>query len=354
MQTGMISFCDRIAMNIKSNDVKSVILNDLEQKFHVRIMAKHWHKLDEVSCNHIKQNPHFMSLRSNGNPYYMYFTTYDDVPIIYYIDKKVASGYTYPRIILGRGLFHPDVFQNTLLDGEMVKRGDGGWTFLINDIYAYHNQWLENYHLPYRLAYAATIFQKEHMPDPVLDTCRFEIKTIVPAGPGVLDQLLLLASKLTYTNRGIYFWPTIMKQKPKLFNFDESLILEVKPKIKETTEFRMAGSTVEPAIPTPQSVALSSAVAHTAPPAIEDGLVVMNLQRTEFPDVYNVFAVGQKAKDGIAHISNLKTSKLLHDIFKHLNIVTSVQFYCKKHISGKWSPIRQVGQPEAVQVGMVG
>ena len=46
-----------------------------------------------------------LNLRSNGNRYYLYFTLYNDIEIMYYIDKKIHPGYQRPRIIFGRGLF---------------------------------------------------------------------------------------------------------------------------------------------------------------------------------------------------------------------------------------------------------
>ena len=350
MQTGLISFCDRIAMNIKSNETKDVILKDLETRFHVKILQKHWHRLDTTSCSHIQARPHYVTLRSNGNPYYMYLTTYEDTPLIYFIDKKIQPKYTHPRIILGRGLFHPDVFKNTLLEGEMVKKTDGTWTFLINDIYAYHNQWLENYHLPYRMAYASTLFQKEYTPDPVMDVCSFQLKYYLPATQGSIDALLDVASKLPYTNRGIYFWPTSMKQKPKLFNFDESLILQVKPKIKEVTEFRMATGPPVPTSVADQPPQLSPSLlpeqVSNSKITIKDGEKVFLLQKTEHPDVYHVLdSDGTKSykKVGMAHIPNLKTSSMLHDIFKEVNVITTIPFRCKFHETfQKWTPIERV------------
>ena len=92
-----------------------------------------------------------MNLRSNGNRYYLYFTLYNDVETMYYIDKKIHPGYQRPRIIFGRGLFCKKLFKNTLLDGELVKCKDNTWTFLINDIVCYEGLYLNNKTLLQRL-----------------------------------------------------------------------------------------------------------------------------------------------------------------------------------------------------------
>ena len=120
---GIISFSNRIAFNIKSNDHKDIILSDLYNKYNVKILQRHHHNLDSYNVNYILSN-HMLNLRSNGNRYYLYFTLYNDIEIMYYIDKKIHPGYQRPRIIFGRGLFDKMLFKNTLLDGEMVKCKD--------------------------------------------------------------------------------------------------------------------------------------------------------------------------------------------------------------------------------------
>ena len=46
MQTGIISFADRVAYNIKSNDIKDIILDNLFSLYGIRIIQKHYFKLD--------------------------------------------------------------------------------------------------------------------------------------------------------------------------------------------------------------------------------------------------------------------------------------------------------------------
>jgi hypothetical protein len=132
MQTGIISFGDRVAWNIKCNIIKDVILNELQNSFNVRIIQKHYFNIDDNNIKYLAKLPHLISLRSNGNRYYIYFTLYNDTPIIYYIDMKIHTGYEKPRIILARGLFDKSLFKNTLLDGEMIKTFDNKCIFIIN------------------------------------------------------------------------------------------------------------------------------------------------------------------------------------------------------------------------------
>lgn len=336
MHTGVISFCDRIAYNIKSSDTKDDILKELESRFQIRILQKHWQTIDETNVQHIYRSPHMACLRSNGNPYYMYFTRYEDSPIIYYIDKKVQPGYQKPRIILGRGFYDTSVFENTLLEGEMVKDKNGKWIFLINDVIAYRNEFLLEMPFPKRLEHAYTIFNSCFRPDSHVDMCAYHIKQFVYATREGLDHLLKLNEELPYTNRGIYYWPFYLSYKPKLINFDPSLIKEVHRKVKDNPEFREVLPTEDRPLPTPK------------PPApvitrdeIKDGERILWLRKTEQPDVYEVHEQDhlQSNKMGVAHVSSLVTSKMLRSTFKDATVAVLVPFVCTYNEEfKKWLP----------------
>lgn len=353
MHTGIISFCDRLAYNIKANDVKEKITQDLEQKYRVRILQKHWHRLDQMAMNHIRSSQHYICLRSNGNPYYMFFTRYEDVPQIFFIDKKIQPGYHLPRIILGRGLFDETVFDGTLLDGEMVKNSSGKWQFLVNDVLVYRNQMMEGNGLEDRLATIANVIDTGFTPDENLDVCTYEIKRYLHPSTDNLESLISFSKTLPYTNRGIYFWPDSTKAKPKLFNFDESLIQQVHAKIKESPDFRMEMPTAKVQQPAP--TVTPSANANVQQPPIEiptvtvtdipDGSRIMWLRKTDNPDVYDVFEVREAtpaSKQGVAHVAGLKTSKMLHMAFRELNLLAVVPFVCEYNRDfQKWKPIEK-------------
>lgn len=339
MHTGVISFCDRVAYNIKSSDTKDDILGDLESFFNIKILQKHWYPLTPDSCKHIYRAPHLTCLRSNGNPYYMFFTRYEDVPIIYFIDKKVQPGYQKPRIIIGRGMFDESLFdgKGTLIEGEMVKDRSEQWLFLINDVIGVRSQFLRDVPLPKRIAYAYSILEN-YTPDSVIDFCSFQVKQYCYATQNGLDFLLKFAEDLPYTTRGIYYWPFFLQYKPKLYNFDETVIKEVYRKVKDNPEFREKQSSAPPSPLPPSPQPLSTFVAGP-----QSGNV-MWLRKTENPDVYDVYsASNHQAKTGVAHIPSLVLSRKLRQIFKDLTVTVSVAFSCRFNEKfGKYEPIEIV------------
>ncbi len=358
MQTGIISFGDRVAWNIKCNNTKDLILDEIYNLYGIRIIQKHNFKLDETNIKHLSKVPHLMSLRTNGNRYYIYFTKYNDIEIIYFIDMKIHTGYDKPRIILGRGLFAPSLFKNTLLEGEMVKTKDAKWIFIINDIIAYEGKKLDNLILPKRLELIYDLLDTKYTPDKICDICSYKIKSYYYISKKSLDDLLEASKKLNYTSRGLYFYSYYLKHKPKLLNFDDNVIVDVKKKIKDVTEFK---SQVIPSD-------VSSLVSNPLPSITSNFIITSNITinnsnipgrnndnhnisdvnkegndnsndkykelwvaKTDDADIYYLydnFNVLTSNKIGVALVPSIKDSIRLRNQFKDKNLTYTIKYKC--------------------------
>ena len=328
---GIISFSNRIAFNIKSSEHKDLILHDLYTKYNIKILQRHHHNLDSNNVNFILSN-HMMNLRSNGNRYYLYFTLYNDIETMYYIDKKIHPGYQRPRIIFGRGLFDKKLFKNTLLDGEMVKCKDDTWTFLINDIICYEGIHLSSKTLPERLDIIYNLLSKQYTPDKTIDVCNYKIKTYFNMFKESIEEIEKISKELNYTCRGIYIWPYNLKYKPKLYNFDDSNIIEVVRKTKDITEFKTINTA---------ETESKQEISNSTNTVIGENDKVLYLTKTNEPDIYNVYEKEDiKNMMGIALVQTLKDSKMLRMAFKDKNAMTVIGFICKYNDKfQKWQPI---------------
>jgi hypothetical protein len=336
---GIISFSNRIAYNIKSNEHKDYVLNQLSSLYKIKILQKHHHNLDENNLKFTLNNKHLFNLRSNGNRYYLYFTLYNDVEIIYFIDKKIHPGYQRPRIILCRGLFDKDLFKNTLLDGEMVKCKDESWTFLINDIIVYEGTYLHNKQLPERLNIIYHILENQYTSDETIDVCSYKVKNYYYMYQESIPELLDISKNLNYTCRGIYLWPYDLKYKPKLYNFDETNIINVVRKTKDKTEFQTLERNKD------------EIIEQTISPIVENitcdkNEKILYLVKTNEPDIYNCYETDNILNGnniGIALVQTLITSKMLRNAFRDKNVATSVRFKCVFDDKfNKWQPIIQM------------
>jgi hypothetical protein len=372
---GIISFSDRVAFNIKSNDHKDIILDQMKALYDIKILQRHHHNLDNNNINFILSN-HLMNLRSNGNRYYLYFTLYNNIETMYFIDKKIHPGYQRPRIIFGRGLFDKKLFKNTLLDGEMVKCKDNTWSFLINDIICYEGTYLNKKMLPERLKIIYNMLETQYTPDETIDVCNYKVKRYFNMYKEAIETIMELSSNLNYTCRGIYICPYDIKYKPKLYNFDESSVINVVRKTKDITEFN-SGTVATPATPAtqaaqsqaapqaaaqaaaqavaPQAVAASQASHAVAVAPARVALVptvptteekILYIVKTNEPDIYNVYDnedVLNKPSIGIALVQTLSDSKLLRNSFRDKNAITNIKFACV-YVDKfkKWRAVRQV------------
>ena len=352
---GIISFSDRVAFNIKSNDHKDVILEQMKTLYNIKILQRHHHNLDANNVNFILSN-HLMNLRSNGNRYYLYFTLYNNIETMYFIDKKIHPGYQRPRIIFGRGLFDKKLFKNTLLDGEMVKCKDNRWTFLINDIVCYEGIYLNKKMLPERLKIIYNLLEHQYTPDETIDVCDYKVKSYFNMYKESIENIMELSSNLNYTCRGIYICPFDLRYKPKLYNFDESSVINVVRKTKDITEFKSMDATavvaVNPANAVITAVAANAAVVANTNPATATQCVLNNeekilyIVKTNEPDIYNVYDnedVLNKPSIGIALVQTMSDSKLLRDSFRDKNAITNIKFVCVfVEKFKKWRAVRQV------------
>lgn len=341
---GIISFSDRVAFNIKSNEHKDVILEQMKTLYNIKILQRHHHNLDANNVNFILSN-HLMNLRSNGNRYYLYFTLYNNIETMYFIDKKIHPGYQRPRIIFGRGLFDKKLFKNTLLDGEMVKCKDNRWTFLINDIVCYEGIYLNKKMLPERLKIIYNLLEYQYTPDETIDVCDYKVKSYFNMYKESIENIMELSSNLNYTCRGIYICPFDLRYKPKLYNFDESSVINVVRKTKDITEFKSMDAVAVAAVAANANATVAVATATTSTStstAVATGSIdnvrvlnneekILYIVKTNEPDIYNVYDnedVLNKPSIGIALVQTMSDSKLLRDSFRDKNAITNIKFVC--------------------------
>lgn len=341
MQVGQISFCDSVGYNIKSNDVKDHILKRVTQVYDIHVIRKHFTLFSNGDHKRLKTSPHALSLRSNGNPYYMLLLKIDQVRTCLFMDKKIQHGYCHPRMIIAPFMFHPSLSdRDTVFEGEMIKDEQGTWLFVINDILVMRGVKLTEEPLETRIQRVQGILADLFTPSPATDVCRFEIKRYFPCDR-VLEMIQKFMPSLPYTCRGIYIKPSAMKHKTLYYNFDDSNIKSVHRQ-KLTTSFstntdggiqRGAGAvTVHPRA---ASIAISKGSPDTR---------VFDIEKTEIPDVYKLITPEDGTFFDYACIRGMRVSKFMDRLFGNA-IVTTRKRLLTRYVArfGKWEP--DVAQP---------
>ena len=367
MHTGSISFCDKVALNIKSQEVKKEILASVEDLCQVKIIQKHFDNLDKNSFLKLNNNPHLATLKTNGNPYLLLLTKYNFVNQCIFIDKKIQAGYFLPRMIIAKFEFDNSLFENTLIDGEMLKNNNNQWIYLINDIIVYQGQYLDKTNFLKRLNIIHDVLQTKFRTDKN-DICSLQVKKYVKYNElrYLVEELL---PSLPYTCRGIYFKPLYLKFKNILYNFDNSLVKSVtRVKYQSDGTFITKKATDDSV----QTLSLKKIVSNTSLDNVENknknnspinrtlynyspnnndssdsGSTIEGLEnkyflveKTDLPDVFYLYDDSHRKK-GIACIPYLKTSKYLFEIFSNINFNNKIKMECEYSVYfNKWIPIK--------------
>jgi hypothetical protein len=352
---GEISFCDQVGFNIKTDETKRYILDRLQQKYGLKIITKHFERYEERMLESFQKRPHLLCVRSNGNPYYLCLTRLNFVNYCIFIDKKIQQGYSYPRMIISHFRFEDKLFDDTILDGEMVKMNDGSWSFLLNDLVVLKGVHLTDHNIVKRINMLYDVLANAFVPD-TNDISRIGVKRFFKYDEG-LDIIHKHINEVQYSCRGIYFKPLFLKFRDILINFNDELVRKVeRTKYKHMKSFMMHEDTNKLKDKDKDSDTMSvssdaSSKASSSSPQTNTIVhrnsndTTVNTQRqyhtrkTNLPDVYEMFD-NNMVSTGFASVPSLKISKFLRETFKNKNIVDSIILsytYSEKH--QKWVPV---------------
>ena len=331
MHIGTISFCDRVGFNIKCDQAKKEILDQIEG-YGVKIIQKHFEKFSKDSIGVLQNNPHLICTKTNGNPYLLYLTRYNGVNQCIFIDKKVQQGYFYPRMILVKAWFDDDLFDGTLIDGEMVKDKENRWLYIMNELIVNANVVLTNMNLIRRTEILEEILTKKYMRDPWIAYCEFQMKKYFHYEKiqYVIEEFV---PSLPYTVRGLIFKSLHLKFKDVLMNFDDNLIKKVqRTKFKHVSDFLVDTQMLQEKINVQDTPSLS----HTV--ICKEGEKVFFCKKTSTPDVYEL----QDDTDviHIACVPTFKISTMMREGMAHCNVMDRIRVVCKWIDKfNKWMPI---------------
>ena len=177
MNLAPISFCDKTAFNVRDDAYKSDILDNIFKKFHITVTDKSCQIYNNRYNSIIKNEPYILSTNTKGNRYYIHFFR-DDMGHNYsvFIDRKICRGYEYPRIIYSKFRFKPEVYNGTLIEGELVKNMQGEWIFLMNDICSFLGKNCQKEDKISRIKKQYQLLENYYKPDNILDICPIKVK----------------------------------------------------------------------------------------------------------------------------------------------------------------------------------
>lgn len=371
MRVSEISFCDKVGYNIRSDDTKKYFLDKIENAYGIKIISRHFEKFSIVhSIPVLHQNPHMVCIRSNGNPYFMFITKYNNSDVVILIDKKVQQGYSLPRMILVHvmiGHETGDLHNDTIFDGEMVKREDKTWSYLINDILVYNGKYLSDINIVKRLNIVYNILKNEYIYDDV-SPFNIVVKKYFTYD-NIKTSIYEHIDGLNYTCRGLYFKPLFLKFKDILYNFDDGLIKKVK-RDKMGGNFMLDTKTIPSLklcdIPkyisdndtssniSEQSIDMNDvkedSTKHYKNEIIENitydenfkeeknTVISLTTRKTSLPDVYEILNTDGNV-ESIVCIPSMKASIFMRELFKEKSLIDRIKVqYIWNNKFSRWTP----------------
>ena len=298
INTKEISFCDKVTDNIIDNENKEFILN-LIKNYNINLDYKSAIILNQKLIKNITYHPHLLTIKSSGTNYFLFMTNINNINYCFYIDRKVKTGYNYPRIISTKYRFNDTVFEDTLLDCEIIKDKTVKWQFLISDVIVYKGKTLDcNIISRYELLYS--MFEKHYTQDSNLEICPIFIKKIFmyKEWDTLVEEFI---PNLNYNVRGLYFNTLNKKCTNYLYLFPRDHTFTKKSTNKDNNK-------------------------------------VLILKKTNSSDIYNVFCNKDNSlyELGIAHISSIIISKKIRKLFNSNESVKMCCVYSEKF--SKWEP----------------
>ena len=208
MEIAPINFCSKIAFNLRKETYKNKILKELFNKYKITVTENSCLIYDKrhsrVIVNQFNYPFHILSTNTRGNRYYLYFRRDEfDKNMCLFIDRKVCRGYTQPRVIYTNFRMDNDIFDGTLVHGELIKTSDDNWLFILNDIISYCGKSLNQTKKLDRIGYMYRFLQKQYTSDSILDVCKFQVKRFFTYKQ--LDEFMDYVKKLPYQVNGILF-----------------------------------------------------------------------------------------------------------------------------------------------------
>jgi hypothetical protein len=326
-----ISFCNKEASNIRCNDFKQKMIEYLDNKYNIKISNKDFVKINQnILKKNLEKHQHIISLKSTGNPYYFFLTKIKDQNCCFYIDQKIVEGHNYPRIIYVQYRFADYLFNDTLINGELIKTYDNEWSFLISDLILLEGKTIEstsNIHQRIDLIYK--ILSNNYQPDPIFDICPLQVRRLFYYNE--LDYLVNnFIPNLGYNSKAICFHTLNLKYDSYIYYFSEEEKKEFFGQQSKVKEDKLE-----------KRNALSSSTDKES--YNKSQLANILFVKTAIDDIYQTYCNDDnKVKDlGYAAIPTQRHSHQLRVIFNQTQ--GSHIFNCRySKIFKKWIPIEEI------------
>jgi hypothetical protein len=343
-----ISFCDKQCSNVNNNEFKSTLLKHIDEKFEINVIDRLYNFIRPNMVNNVLYHQHVLATLTNGNPYLLYLTKIDGVNCCFYIDRKLKDGYEYPKIHCVKYRFADELFNDTILSGELVRDSQRRWFFLLADILLYKGAPTKNKNIVSKFELMNDILLNHYTPDKGIEVCPIYVKKLFMY-KDFQHLVKNFIPNLSYTCRGIVFYTLNSKFSNYSYQIprDEAIRIKSQDEIDEIVQKQYSelwGKSNVISSNQEENIQVESTDTNTNDDTLGENNVVFQILKTEISDIFNLYCSDNKelTKYGIALVPTMKISKMMNKIFMENKNNLDIRFKCRySEIFDKWVPVCQ-------------
>ena len=343
-----ISFCSRLAFNVRNNVTKQLIVKQLFEKFNIIITDRKTKIYRKHVLNNLVNYDYLISTNTKGNKYYLFLTknNYGD-NCCYFIDTKIVKGYELPRVIYTHFRFKNQVFNNTLLEGELIKDYNNNWLFLLNDIHSFIGNSCKKLNKYKRIDRMFNLLKNYYYEDPYINVCPIRIKRFFKKND-IEFMVNEFIPQLKYPINGLLFNNYLLNKINILFLFPFKTDFNLKYKKSNNNNNNNKKKISD-------ITSISSINSSSSSESIEiinyNIILPFIIRKNKNLGIYNLICYVNKNEKifGVARINNLDTQELINELLdknKEKNLIMDCK-YNKKF--KKFVPFQESDILEPVQ-----
>lgn len=324
----------------------SNMVNYINGKIHRYFKCSQFDHMENDHVEMLYNNQYYITLKTLGKQYFLFMTRYLRTKYCLLISREWN-----PTIYSIKMRFGNTIFNDTLIEGELVEDNNNTWLFLASDLYL-NNGIKEEKRYSERINNLYKILTTSYRKDRCLDYFNIQVKSLIRYQD--LMYLNNFVDKLTYSIKGLLFIPnsTLDSKKKSIYlQYDKFVINKVHTKEikkKQIIEENTINSDFDNSdLGSESSYCTDSSTddVNRQPELLkkqEHVICFANLliKSTGKPDVYEVHTNDeQNHYYGFACLNTLKTSQLVKSLFTEGKNENGVIMKCRFHTRfRKWIP----------------
>ena len=207
MKTSPITFCGSSVEHLIDHPTKTLIVDAIRQLTDLAPDTRTTRIMRSPHDASFLRNPHLMALATRGQRFWMYLTQVNHQNVCLLVERSIKPGYPFPKMLAVQYQFNDTLYQNTLLEVEVLNDAGGCDAPLIlwTDLLVLKNRDVRNWDPIRRFNVMHTILEKQYHENMVLQPCALQIKRLFASTDW--NAMLAFAKALPYVPRGLMFYP---------------------------------------------------------------------------------------------------------------------------------------------------